>query len=69
MSQQRAYELVSVDQNRDLALAVFERDGPDDLIHAVGRYYLDKNGRSAEMAFVVGESKRRVGMARTLLMK
>ncbi len=67
MSQQRAYELVSVDQNKDLALGIFEMQGPREIIHAVGRYYLDKKGKSGEMAFVVGENKRRVGMARTLL--
>lgn len=67
MSRERAFELVGVDQNRDLALGIFELQGPRQVIHAVGRYYLDRNGTSAEVAFVVGERKRRLGMARVLL--
>lgn len=67
MSRERAFELVGVDQNRDLALGVFELQGPRQVIHAVGRYYLDESGASAEMAFVVGEKRRRVGMANLLL--
>ncbi len=67
MSRERAFELVGVDQNRDLALAVIELHGPRQIIHAVGRYYLDRGGKSAEMAFVVGEQKRRLGMTRHLL--
>ncbi len=67
MSRKRAFELVGVDQNRDLAMAVIELQGPRQVIHAVGRYYLDRDGKSAEMAFVVSEMKRRLGMARLLL--
>lgn len=67
MSRERAFELVGVDQNHDLALAIIELMGPRQVIHAVGRYYLDRDGRGAEMAFVVSEKKRRVGMARSLL--
>lgn len=67
MSRERACELVGVDQNRDLALAILEMRGTRQIIHAVGRYYLDTDGTSAEMAFVVSEEKRRVGMARQLL--
>jgi acyl-CoA hydrolase/ribosomal protein S18 acetylase RimI-like enzyme len=67
MSRERAFELVGVDQNRDLALAIVELQGPRQVIHAVGRYYLDPDSKGAEMAFVVSENKRRLGMARTLL--
>lgn len=67
MSRERAFELVGVDQNRDLALAIVELQGPRQVIHAVGRYYLDPDRTGAEMAFVVSENKRRLGMARTLL--
>lgn len=67
MTRERAYDLVNVDQTRDLALAIFETQGPRQIIHAVGRYYLDANGRGAEAAFVVRETKRRLGMASTLL--
>jgi acyl-CoA hydrolase/GNAT superfamily N-acetyltransferase len=67
MSRERAFELVGIDQNRDLALAVVELQGPRQVIHAVGRYYLDNDRKGAEMAFVVAENKRRLGMARILL--
>jgi acyl-CoA hydrolase/GNAT superfamily N-acetyltransferase len=67
MSRERAFELVGIDQNRDLALAVVELQGPRQVIHAVGRYYLDTDRKGAEMAFVVAENKRRHGMARILL--
>lgn len=67
MPRERAYDLVNVDQSHDLALAIFETQGPRAIIHAVGRYYLDPDGKSAEVAFVVRESKRRCGMASTLM--
>jgi acyl-CoA hydrolase/ribosomal protein S18 acetylase RimI-like enzyme len=67
MSRERAFELVGVDQTRDLALVIVELQGPRQVIHSVGRYYLDPGGKSAEMAFVVSEKTRRLGMARTLL--
>jgi RimJ/RimL family protein N-acetyltransferase len=67
MPRERAYDLVNVDQSRDLALAIFETQGPREIIHAVGRYYLDPDGKSAEVAFVVGETKRRCGMASALM--
>lgn len=67
MSNLRAHELCGVDQERDLALGIFEMRGPRQRIHAIGRYFLDEPGESAECAFVVGESKRRLGMGRLLL--
>ena len=67
MPRERAYDLVNVDQSRDLALAIFETQGPREIIHAVGRYYLDTDGRAAEVAFVVRETKRRCGMASALM--
>lgn len=67
MTRERAHDLVNVDQSRDLALAIVEKQGPREIIHAVGRYYLDPDGRGAEVAFVVHESKRRLGMATALL--
>lgn len=66
MTRERAYELVNVDQSRDLALALLEVQGPREVIHAVGRYYLDTEGKSAEVAFVTRETKRHCGLARTL---
>ena len=67
MTRERAYDLVNVDQSRDLALGIFETQGPRETIHAVGRYYLDNDGKAAEVAFVVRETKRRCGMASALM--
>lgn len=67
MSGESAYKLAAVDQRRDLALGLFvERRGRQEL-RAVGRYFLDSGGHSAEVAFVVHESTRRAGMAGFLL--
>jgi RimJ/RimL family protein N-acetyltransferase len=68
MTHEHARRLVGVDQTRDLALGVFERapDG-EEVLHAVGRYLIDSAGPSAEMAFVVRESKRGLGICTTLL--
>jgi GNAT superfamily N-acetyltransferase len=67
MTRERAIDLVSVDQSRDLALCVVEHDGPRENIHAVGRYYLDPDGTAGESAFVVRESCRRRGFATRLM--
>lgn len=66
MTDQRAHELCSVDQINDIALVILQVMDGRDIFHAVGRYYSDSQKR-AEMAFVVREDKRRLGMARTLL--
>jgi L-amino acid N-acyltransferase YncA len=68
MTWERAHELVGVDQLRDPALAIIEVSKKGiETIHAVGRYYWNEKANSAEMAFVVGETKRRIGMAGLLL--
>jgi len=69
MSRERASELVGVDQEKDLALGVFERRGPRQRLRAVGRYYLDEDEQSAEVAFVVDESMRRHGLGSLLLLR
>jgi len=68
MTHERAQRLVGVDQSRDVALGVFEQatDG-EDVLHAVGRYLLDATGKSAEMAFVVRETKRGLGICTALV--
>jgi GNAT superfamily N-acetyltransferase len=67
MTRERAADLVGVDQARDLAIAIFSSPGADEVIHAIGRYYLDPDGTSAEVAFVVRETKRRLGLGTMLL--
>ena len=64
-----AYQLVAVDQSRDLALGVFEEagSGREPVLRAVGRYYREEDGGSAEIAFVVEENHRRLGMASVLI--
>jgi ribosomal protein S18 acetylase RimI-like enzyme len=68
MTYERALELVSVDQQRDVALGIFACDAEgNEIIHAIGRYCLDADGHGAEVALVVRESRRRCGMGRCLL--
>lgn len=67
MSAERAHKLVDLDPRREVALGVLENDGLKDVIHAVGRLVVAEDGHKAEVAFVVRETKRRIGMATTLL--
>jgi len=67
MSGESAYKLAAVDQSRDVALGIFTQHHGRQQLRAVGRYYLDDNGQRAEVAFVVHEATRQVGMAGFLL--
>ncbi len=67
MTRESAYKLVNVDQNKDLALCVIERQGPREIIHGVGRYYLEEDKNEAEVAVIVRETHRRRGIASFLL--
>lgn len=64
MTTEQAYRMVGVDQTKDFALGVFSRRGPREVIHGVGRFY--REGDSAEVAFVTGESMRGKGIGRLL---
>ena len=67
MSGESAYKLAAVDQRRDLALGIFEECHGRQELRAIGRYYLDDDGKRAEVAFVVHEANRHSGMAGYLL--
>jgi len=72
MTREKSCDLVSVNQTKDLALCFTEQDHLGEFIQAVGRYYfveaLDgSSGPSCEVAFVIKESKRGMGMAKALL--
>jgi len=67
MSGESAYKLAAVDQRKDLALGIFEEVKGRQELRAIGRYYLDDDGKRAEVAFVVHESSRKLGMAGFLL--
>ncbi len=67
MSRESSCKLVSVDQQKDLALCFTETDHLGEFIQAVARYYYMEASNSAEVAFVIKESKRGKGMAKTLL--
>ncbi len=67
MSGESAYKLAAVDQRRDLAFGIFEECHGRQELRAIGRYFLDAAGDSAEVAFVVHESTRHSGMAGFLL--
>ncbi|HEX5789729.1 MAG TPA: GNAT family N-acetyltransferase [Luteolibacter sp.] len=67
MSGESAYKLAAVDQRRDLALGLFEDLKGQQVLRAVGRYYLDQDSSRAEVAFVVHEKCRHSGIAGFLL--
>jgi acyl-CoA hydrolase/RimJ/RimL family protein N-acetyltransferase len=67
MGTARAYRLVNIDLTRDMALCIVERQGPREVILAVGRYYVLEDGKGAETAFVVHEAKHGRGFATILL--
>jgi len=67
LNNEAAYKLTSVNQRVDAAFALFEERGHREEICAVGRFYQDPSGDSAEVAFIVGEKVRRMGMSRFLL--
>jgi acetoin utilization deacetylase AcuC-like enzyme/acyl-CoA hydrolase/GNAT superfamily N-acetyltransferase len=62
-----AYKMSAVDQAKDLAIGVFYRANHRELLRAVGRFYLDQGGETAEVAFLVHEKARRKGIANHLL--
>jgi acyl-CoA hydrolase/GNAT superfamily N-acetyltransferase len=67
MGTAQAYRLVNTDLTRDMALCIVERQGPREVILAVGHYYVLKDGERAEAAFVVHEAMRGKGFASLLL--
>jgi acyl-CoA hydrolase/RimJ/RimL family protein N-acetyltransferase len=67
MSGESAYKLAAVDQTKDVALGLFADVKGRQELRAIGRYYLDEDGKSAEVAFIVHELTRRNGMAGFLL--
>jgi RimJ/RimL family protein N-acetyltransferase len=67
MTAERASALVNVDQARDCALGIFAPAPGGEVLLAVGRYCLDTSGGAAELAFVVRENMRGLGMGTTLL--
>jgi acyl-CoA hydrolase/RimJ/RimL family protein N-acetyltransferase len=67
MTGESAYKLAAVDQRRDLALGIFAENKGREELRAIGRYYLEADGKRAEVAFVVHEETRHSGMAGYLL--
>jgi RimJ/RimL family protein N-acetyltransferase len=67
MTPEHARRLVNVDQSRDVALGVFEDDGMNTPLIAIGRYCLSQNGEAGEAAFVVREDCRGRGICTFLL--
>lgn len=67
MSGESAYKLAAVDQRKDLALGIFGETHGHQELRAIGRYYLEEDGKRAEVAFVVHETNRHLGMAGFLL--
>ncbi|GMG88052.1 bifunctional acetyl-CoA hydrolase/transferase family protein/GNAT family N-acetyltransferase [Biformimicrobium ophioploci] len=66
MSREKSCSLVSVDQEKDLALCFTDQE-EGEVIQGVGRYYYIEANNSCEVAFVIKESRRGKGIASTLL--
>ncbi|NVK54387.1 MAG: GNAT family N-acetyltransferase [Alteromonadaceae bacterium] len=69
MSREKSCNLVSVDQNTDVALCIVRQEGSRITIHAVGRFYYNQHDNSCEAAFVTRETQQGKGMASRLLTK
>lgn len=69
MDEQTAYRMSSVDQTTDLAIGVFYRSHLREDLRAVGRFYVDPGGDTAEVAFLTHEKARRKGIAHYLLVE
>ncbi|MGL1956102.1 MAG: GNAT family N-acetyltransferase [Colwellia sp.] len=67
MTREKSCNLVSVNQHVDLALCFTKRNSLGESIQAVARYYFIESMNSGEVAFVIRETLRGQGMARTLL--
>lgn len=69
MTPERANRLVDVDCTRELPIGIFSlrRDGSEERLWAMGRLVHAPDNLSAECAFLVHDSQRRVGMASCLL--
>ncbi len=67
MTREKSCNLVSVNQHSDLALCFTRKDYLGEAIQAVARYYFIESTNSGEVAFVIKESLRGMGMASTLL--
>ncbi len=67
LDEQTSYRMSSVDQSKDLALGVFYRNHLREDLRAVGRFYVDPSGDTAEISFLVHENARRKGIAQYLL--
>ena len=69
MTAERATQFVEVDPAREVPLGILSLDaaGRESCLWAVGRLVLAPDGRSAECAFIVHDSQRRLGMASKLL--
>lgn len=67
MTREKSCDLVSVDQSKDVALAIVRQDGSKVRIEAVGRYYIYPQQQSCEVAFVTRETNQGKGMASRLL--
>ncbi|PQO36139.1 GNAT family N-acetyltransferase [Bremerella cremea] len=67
LSESDAEERICGNTDVDKAIAIF--DERQNRILAIGRVYLDPKTNSAEIAFVVSESMRRMGLGRFLLLQ
>ncbi|MDD7986453.1 GNAT family N-acetyltransferase [Lentisphaera marina] len=66
MARDRAYKLVNIDQEKDAAICLVQRQGPREIIRAVGRFYMESESR-AEISFVVEDGLQGKGLGSVLM--
>ena len=67
LSEKQFQELVAIDYRNSMAIAGFVREGSREKMIAVGRYYADSTGDSAEAAFTVRDDCQRQGIGTFLV--
>ncbi len=67
LSEKQFQELVAIDYRNSMAIAAFVREGAREKMIAVGRYYADSIGDSAEAAFTVRDDFHRHGIGTFLV--
>ena len=66
MATDQAYRLVNIDQTKDVAICLVQRQGPREIIRGVGRFYMETESR-AEISFVVEDELQGKGLGSVLM--
>jgi acyl-CoA hydrolase/GNAT superfamily N-acetyltransferase len=69
MKREEALQLTTLDYDRRMAIGIFNEDGNQEHLAAVGRYTVNDKTRMAQLGIVVAERYRRWGMGRCLVQR